>query len=212
MVAAVALLISFRNKKRPRDSSSSASSSHYSNVSEPFKKSFSNPFIETDSTTKIGQRKWGRVLQGVGRVTIGTDLEHSFLFQKQYLSEQETIQVDSEELSGLIQLATSVELFLIIRVKTDEDEENVRKALQVSGLFSMGLNPAKVLFCETLQGTVATVRQMEPQLHIDSDAKVLSELERFIHRLVYIGSGALSCQHFGNKPIAMLEKLSQIFQ
>jgi hypothetical protein len=55
------------------------------------------------------------------------------------------------------------------------------------------------------------VRQLEPQMHIDSNPSVIVDLERFIQRLVYIGSSACSSSSRTNRPIVSLEKLEDIF-
>lgn len=161
-------------------------------------------------TRSTGTLKLKNVFRGVSRITLGTDLENSCLFRRVSTSLDKPLLVDPDKVLGLMQLISLFEVFLIIRVKSDEEEVHCKNALQVTGVFEAGLHPAKVLFCETLQGTTAIVRQLEPQMHIDSNPTVIVDLERFIQRLVYIGSGAFSSKT--NKPIVLLERLEDIFQ
>jgi len=99
------------------------------------------------------------IFRGVTRVTLGTDLEKSCIFRRvSSLGEGEKVQIDPDKLHGLMQLLSLFEVFLIIRVHDDDEEVNCRKALELAGTLQCGLHPAKVLFCETLQGTTAIVR------------------------------------------------------
>ncbi|GJD07299.1 Peroxisome biogenesis protein 22 [Galdieria sulphuraria] len=218
-VAAVALLVSLRNRKRRNNPTTTSSSSRPVHVTESSCIEYGGNKSSSDSvptgpfaTMARGTSSWKlkNVFRGVSRITLGTDLEKSCLFRRVSSSVKEQLQVDPDKLSGFLQLISLFEVFLIIRVSSDEEEVSCRNALEVTGTFQSGLHPAKVLFCETLQGTTAIVRQLEPQMHIDSNPSVIVDLERFIQRLVYIGSGGF-CSRM-NKPIVLLEQLADIFQ
>ncbi|GJQ11935.1 hypothetical protein GpartN1_g3726.t1 [Galdieria partita] len=214
-VAAVALLVSLRNRKR-RNIETTTSSSRVVNATESSclphtgNKSSSGVPSGPFSTRTTSSWKLKNVFVGVSRITLGTDLEKSCLFRRVSNSVGEQVQLDPDNVQGFLQLISLFEVFLIIRVNSDEEEISCRKALEVTGTFQSGLHPAKVLFCETLQGTTAIVRQLEPHMHIDSNPSVIVDLERFIQRLVYIGSGGFSSKT--NKPIVILEQLADIFQ
>jgi len=96
------------------------------------------------------------------------------------------LRIDGELSEVLCELAKSSELFLITQTDDDEVERLVVDALETSGVFAAGMNRLHVLFCSTTAGRGSIVRQLEPDTHIDDDETVLSNLERFIGKLVCI--------------------------
>lgn len=80
------------------------------------------------------------------------------------------------------------DLYIIARVTSDEMETSVRKALRNAGAFEAGVDERKVLFCETQQGRVSMVRQIEPHLHIDNSTAVASALQRYIKFIALVGA------------------------
>lgn len=77
-------------------------------------------------------------------------------------------------------LASAVELYLLTRVSSDEGEAEVVAALEEGGVVSAGMNVHKALFCETVEGRVSMVRQLEPQLALDEAVGVVDALGRFV--------------------------------
>ena len=72
---------------------------------------------------------------------------------------------------------------------SDVGEAVVRGALEASGVLGNGkrqIPPHRLIFCETLQGKVAVVRQLEPELHVDADHRTIGELQRFIPQQIHI--------------------------
>eukprot|EP00184_Porphyridium_aerugineum_P005594 CAMPEP_0184695086 /NCGR_PEP_ID=MMETSP0313-20130426/2831_1 /TAXON_ID=2792 /ORGANISM="Porphyridium aerugineum, Strain SAG 1380-2" /LENGTH=362 /DNA_ID=CAMNT_0027153479 /DNA_START=50 /DNA_END=1138 /DNA_ORIENTATION=- len=98
-------------------------------------------------------------------------------------SSTRNIKVHDDVAHLLIRLTRSFDLYLIIRVDDDTTEQEVLQSLQEIDLFkpSVGnMKKCKVLFCSTLLGRVSIVRQLEPQLHLDSNPEVVNGLYRFI--------------------------------
>lgn len=52
--------------------------------------------------------------------------------------------------------------------------------------------PHRLLFCSTLEGKVAIVRQIEPDVHFESHQGTAESLARFGHQIVLVGEGAAS--------------------
>ena len=44
----------------------------------------------------------------------------------------------------------------------------------------------RLLFCSTLEGKVAIVRQLEPDLHVDSATHTVDALQRFTSQLLHV--------------------------
>lgn len=44
----------------------------------------------------------------------------------------------------------------------------------------------RLLFCSTLEGKVAIVRQLEPDLHVESAASTVDALQRFTLQLLHV--------------------------
>lgn len=56
----------------------------------------------------------------------------------------------------------------------------------------------RLLFCSTLEGKVAIVRQLEPDLHVESAASTVDALQRFTPQLLHVqqlGSRAAAAGH-----------------
>jgi hypothetical protein len=81
-------------------------------------------------------------------------------------------------------------LYVVSRVRDDAMEGEVRTALREAGVFAAGMDERKVLFCETADGRVSVVRQLEPHLHIDRRADIVTSLQRFIKFVAIVAPGA----------------------
>ncbi|KAJ3672285.1 hypothetical protein LUZ60_007006 [Juncus effusus] len=87
----------------------------------------------------------------------------------------------------LFELTKRVDLYLMETVLDDETEKRVLNALETAGIFRTGgVVKEKVLFCSTEIGRTSFVRQLESDLHVDSDLNIISQLSRFIGRQLYI--------------------------
>lgn len=96
----------------------------------------------------------------------------------------------------LRQLVPFGEVYLIAHVLSDIGEVVVRGALEHAGV--TGLLPAhRILFCETLEGKVSIVRQVEPVLHIDGHSSTIIELTRFVSKLSLIDRNKQHVGKFG---------------
>jgi hypothetical protein len=86
--------------------------------------------------------------------------------------------------------AKMCDLYVVSRVRDDAMEGEVRTALREAGVFAAGMDERKVLFCETADGRVSVVRQLEPHLHIDRRADIVTSLQRFIKFVAIVAPGA----------------------
>ena len=89
------------------------------------------------------------------------------------------------------------EVYLVCQVASDQEAEAITTSFKAADLLSVGsslspgLVPAqRLLLCSKSEGKVAIVRQLEPDLYIDSDPAAVAELSRFLPRVWSIGSGA----------------------
>lgn len=148
-----------------------------------------------------------RRLAAVRRLTIGTDAEGGALFtlapaapsavaSSTSVASQPSgegvaagassssaplrLTVRPEVAPALRTLASTVELYLLTRVSSDEGEAEVVSALVDAGVVAAGMNVHKALFCETIEGRVSMVRQLEPQLALDEAVGVVDALGRFV--------------------------------
>lgn len=111
------------------------------------------------------------MLAGVQRVTIGVEgAANGALFDGDL--------VLREEAAGALRaFARQFDVYVLVRVGSDEGEAAVRKAFAV---LEGALDERKVLFCSTVDGRVSMARQIEPQLHVDETSAVVHALQRFI--------------------------------
>lgn len=104
----------------------------------------------------------------------------------------------------LLELAKACDLYLMARLLDDESEVNALAALEAIGIFSIGFNRNKVLFCSTEAGRSSFVRQLEPDWHVDSSKETLSQLARFIRYELHIspkGADDIASNVFGSESL-----------
>lgn len=92
------------------------------------------------------------------------------------------------------------EVFLLCRVESDVGEAAVRGALEATGVCGMAkgqVAPHRLLFCGTQIGLTSLVRQLEPDLHVDGDAAIVNDLQRFLPRLLLVGGAGVGQGNVG---------------
>jgi hypothetical protein len=94
----------------------------------------------------------------------------------------------AEALSTLRYAGTDI--YLLAQVASDIGETVVRGALEHGGILGTTapnqIPPHKLLCCDTLDGKVSLVRQLEPGLHVDGHPATIHALQRFVGRLALI--------------------------
>ncbi|KAI8806742.1 hypothetical protein BJ742DRAFT_350440 [Cladochytrium replicatum] len=80
------------------------------------------------------------------------------------------------------------DIYLITVVSSDKEEEQITELLSssTSGLVSNGLDPRKILFCETEEGKSHIVRHIEPHIHVESMDAALLKLVGHVPKLIRI--------------------------
>jgi hypothetical protein len=66
--------------------------------------------------------------------------------------------------------------FFLVEVENDNEETEIRNLLSTSGLYKVGLNEIKVLFCSSAEGRAHMVKQIGTKLHIDANLEVHQRL------------------------------------
>mmetsp|Transcript_17191 Transcript_17191/g.22664 ORF Transcript_17191/g.22664 Transcript_17191/m.22664 type:complete len:218 (-) Transcript_17191:412-1065(-) len=84
------------------------------------------------------------------------------------------------------------EVHVITWVESDEEEQAAMQIFEDCGLVgdetSFKTQPRhKFLFCSSEIGKRAFLRQLKPQLHIDTDESTLEDMSRFLPQLIQIG-------------------------
>lgn len=93
-----------------------------------------------------------------------------------------------QAISLLSDMAQACEIYLISQVLDDIGQAAVTGALEAAGLLGNSrrqIKPHRLLFCSSLEGKVAIVRQLDTQLHFDASATTVDDLYRFV-QLVHI--------------------------
>lgn len=78
-----------------------------------------------------------------------------------------------------------LQVFIIVQVTDDVGECAVKGVLEDCEI-SSAIQAHRILFCSTMEGIVAIVRQLEPDVHIDACISTAEELSRFIQNVVLI--------------------------
>lgn len=92
----------------------------------------------------------------------------------------------------LMEVARQADVYLMARVEDDSSEVAIMSALEAGGVTVPGspFNSTKLLFCSTDTGIMSFVRQLEPDLHVDSSLAVVDQLKRFVKRELYVQRSA----------------------
>ncbi|KAJ3322759.1 hypothetical protein HDU76_013808 [Blyttiomyces sp. JEL0837] len=77
-------------------------------------------------------------------------------------------------------------IHLIAVVSSDAEESQITNLLSSSGLFDMGLDHRRVIFCESEEGKRHIVRHLEPFTHVDSNDETLVAVAPFVRRCVRV--------------------------
>jgi hypothetical protein len=95
-------------------------------------------------------------------------------------------------LDALARLAAWADVYLITSgVHSDEAEVAVRAALAGAGVLGVpGIDARRVLVCSTKLGCSAMCRQIEPVLHIESNADVIDALAPHLPHVALVGASA----------------------
>mmetsp|Transcript_10548 Transcript_10548/g.17040 ORF Transcript_10548/g.17040 Transcript_10548/m.17040 type:complete len:222 (+) Transcript_10548:69-734(+) len=95
--------------------------------------------------------------------------------------------ITSETFKSIFEYA---DVYLITWVESDEEEQNAIQTFEAAGLVSSsetrspGKQPRhKFLFCSTEVGKRALLRQLKPQIHIDTSEETLKDQSRFLPRV-----------------------------
>jgi hypothetical protein len=110
----------------------------------------------------------------------------------------------------LLRLSQECELYLVGQVKSDQEEEQIISKITSTKLtgdnplsiVEAGLNQNKILFCETDRGKIAIARQLEPDVYIDIDEGVVTELARFLPLVALINTSATTTTKSQQKVIS----------
>lgn len=95
----------------------------------------------------------------------------------------------------LLDLSHVADVYLLCMVNDANDTQRMQQirdfvathpVLKGHDLASGGMKTHRILFCTTTIGKIAFVRQIEPQIHVEVDSGVTSELERHVPRIVHV--------------------------
>ncbi|KAF7458060.1 putative transmembrane protein [Cryptosporidium felis] len=96
----------------------------------------------------------------------------AFCFDK----EKENIQ-KIKVLNSLIKLSRLTGLFLFIQVNQTQDEEFITDCLEKNNVFNSGLKKHRVVFCEKKESIPCMARQLQANMHIDTNTENIRALE-----------------------------------
>ncbi|KAF5829924.1 hypothetical protein DUNSADRAFT_15304 [Dunaliella salina] len=88
-------------------------------------------------------------------------------------------------------LRRASDVYMLAQVMDDVGQAVITGALEAAGLIGpqpTQLPPQRLLFCSTHPGKQSMVRQIEPDLHVDSDARTVEDLRRFVPQLLWVGT------------------------
>lgn len=92
--------------------------------------------------------------------------------------------VNLETLSTVSKLGRFTRIHLVFKVDSIEEEQKIKEMLgEVSNL---ALH--RVLFCETLIGYKAIIRQLSPKLHIEDDIQCANEMSSYVNAIAIVNN------------------------
>ncbi|KAI9205391.1 uncharacterized protein BJ171DRAFT_72956 [Polychytrium aggregatum] len=77
-------------------------------------------------------------------------------------------------------------IHIIVVVSSDKEEEQIKALFEASGLYEAGLDPKRVLFCESEMGKSHIVRHINPACHVDGSDQVIEYLATVLPQVIRI--------------------------
>lgn len=151
-------------------------------------------------------------LAGARKVTLSSTGVLFHEWQPSLLQEAATLRTEATDL--LKEVASCADIYIITHVLDDVGQAVVTGALEAAGLLGHGvgeIRPHKLLFCNTVEGKVSIVRQLEPDLHVDGHSSTIEDLKRFIPQLLHIHQSGTSPAGIGSPNVGSSESLAKFF-
>jgi len=123
--------------------------------------------------------------------------------------DQKSLVAIPSQISALLKLLPTNDIYLITKVQNDEKEREVMQLLEETGILWAGMNPSKVLFCSTDEGRVHMARQLGVHLHIDDDLQVIKMLRPHVPQLLHVSSIAEEVSYIQELNVIKATNLSQ---
>ncbi|ORX54613.1 hypothetical protein DM01DRAFT_1335749 [Hesseltinella vesiculosa] len=95
-----------------------------------------------------------------------------------------------EALGFLKALVQHHEVYLVIQVNNNEEQQQIQHLLQQNHL--QGFDERKILFCQKEQGKIHLVRHLEAQIHIeggweqDDGEEIVRQLKPFVPKIIWV--------------------------
>ncbi|KAJ1608250.1 putative signal peptide-containing protein [Cryptosporidium canis] len=90
---------------------------------------------------------------------------------------------------SLQRLSSLTDFFLIVQVDTDQDEKIVLDYMNENGIFDAGLRRHRLLFCEKPESISSMARQLQANMHIDTNEENLQKLANRVPNVSIINLG-----------------------
>ena len=144
--------------------------------------------------TYVSRRDEGRGggiggMRGVRKITVGMESGVDGMQSMAFVKEEGKLRLKDGVAGVLGKLGRVGDVFVVVKVASDEEEEDVLACLDCEKVFGKGVSKDRVVFCETISGRVSIARQIESHLHVDSNVEVIAGLQRFIKYVRLIGEG-----------------------
>ncbi|KAL8454365.1 hypothetical protein Emag_001468 [Eimeria magna] len=97
------------------------------------------------------------------------------------------------EIESFLCLCRLCSLYTVTQVADDHEEAELLTSLEECGAFDRGLQRHRVMFCDSLPGAVAMVRQLQPLLHIEDDSWVAEQLNSKVANVCMASDGLQHC-------------------
>lgn len=158
------------------------------------------------------ERRVRSKLSGIRKVTISSLGPLTQEWSSTDLQEGATLR--SEAVEVLRELCACTDAYIVTQVQDDVGQAVLMGSLEAAGLVGDQpgqLRPHRLLFCSTLDGKMAIVRQIEPDLHIDGSAKTIDDLKRFMPQLLHIQQPGTQAAGQGSSNVIVSSSLKAFF-
>lgn len=88
-------------------------------------------------------------------------------------------------------LAKMHEIYLIVHLNSEEEQQQVTHLLEKSGLLA-SLDARKILYCSTEEGKIHMIRHIEPHIHVeggwelDDGEDIVRKLRPFLQKVIWV--------------------------
>ncbi|EDO08006.2 putative integral membrane protein [Babesia bovis T2Bo] len=147
------------------------------------------------------RKQWRSETNGHGNRSVEPEKPRVSIFASDLIFKKGTYDLIERCLDPLVQLADHTQLYVFFEVSNESDIANILASLDSAGAFRGGLMKHRVLFSQTSAGRGSMVRQLQPRIHMETNAAVVQAITGKVANIMHYvaGNGASEASQIDDK-------------